>query len=289
MAQDALSIRAKPIERQRRTDDRVAEIMSERYDLKPREPERRLLMVAEPRCGGSLLAEALRNTGLAGVPFEYMNPRIAEAWARRFGIDGAPPFDAYMEFLLRHRTTPNGVFMMKALVAQLGTFLRRGSQTLSRLQVYDRIVLMHRRDKLAQAVSLYRATLTDAWNSHDRVEGDDGAAVNIPFDPTAISTLVQALFGHEASLEQLYNWAQRRQIPVLVLNYEELDRDFAGIWARLADFFGIAGLAEAPVRTTLEHQRDTISDRLVGRYLATLRDSGPLAGMAARARLGEGE
>ncbi|MEX0807854.1 MAG: Stf0 family sulfotransferase, partial [Dongiaceae bacterium] len=143
--------------------------MSDKFDRPETKPQRRYLIVGEPRCGGSMLAEALRLTGQAGVPLEYLNRRLIDAYAARTGFtEETLPLDNYISFLLRRRTTSNGVFVLKALVSQLVPFYRRGPAAVRFLRGFERIVLIHRRDKLAQAISYYRAIETDAWTSLDK-------------------------------------------------------------------------------------------------------------------------
>ena len=74
-----------------RTDTRIDDAMSAAHDCPFGKPTHRFLILAEPRSGSTLLVEALRNSGVAGVPFEYLNPRYVERWAARMGIEGEPP------------------------------------------------------------------------------------------------------------------------------------------------------------------------------------------------------
>jgi LPS sulfotransferase NodH len=258
------------------TKARLADIMSARFDLPEATPAHRHLFVAEPRSGGSLLAEALRSTGQAGVPFEYLNPRLIEAYAERFGRSETAPTDEYIAHLLRHRTTPNGVFVFKALVEQVGPHLM-GRGLLGRfLESFGKLVVLYRRDKLAQAVSYYKASVSDAWNSQDRFEGYDDPA-RFPFDPVAISQFLRALFAFERQLIAVVDWAKARGMPVAVFDYETLDADFASVWDRLVAFLDLPAIPASSVATTLERQRDAVSERLIALYLARLRHSDRVA------------
>ena len=252
------------------TRQRLAETMSERFDLPATEPRRRFLFVAEPRSGGSFLAEALRATGAAGVPFEYLNPRLIEAWAERFGVSGKPPAERYIKHLLRHRTTPNGVFMLKALVDQVVPHLKRNDILARFFASADKVFVMYRGDKLAQAVSFYKASVSDAWNSQDRFEGYDDPE-RFPFDAVAISQFLRALFGYERQLDGVVAWARKRGKPVEIFLYEKIDADFENEWARLLRFLELPSVPTASLGTTLERQRDAVSDALIARYLALIR------------------
>jgi LPS sulfotransferase NodH len=259
------------------TQDRVADIMSARLDLPAAEPRRRYLFVAEARSGGSFLAEALRATGTAGVPYEYLNQRLIEAYVARFGLAERPSTAQYFGHLLRHRTTPNGVFMLKALVDQVvPSIVRRGSLT-QFLASFDKVFVLRRNAKLAQAVSFYKASVSDAWNSQDRFDGYDDPA-RFPFDAVAISQFLRALFNADQQLDQIEAWARERGKPVERFTYEKIDGDFENEWARLLRFLELPHVPAASLDTTLERQRDAVSDALMAQYIATIRGETSPAG-----------
>jgi len=252
------------------TQDRIADLMSERFDLPATEPRRRYLFVAEPRSGGSFLAEALRATGSAGVPYEYLNKRLIEAYAARFGLAGRPSTAQYFGHLLRHRTTPNGVFMLKALVDQVAPGMARRSSVTQFLAGCDKVFVLRRNDKLAQAVSFYKAAVSDAWNSQDRFDGYDDPA-RFPFDAVAISQFLRALFTADRQLDEVVTWARDRGKPVEIFTYEKIDGDFENEWARLLQFLELPLVPASSLGTTLERQRDAVSDTLMAQYIAEIR------------------
>jgi LPS sulfotransferase NodH len=276
MARNAVMPVFNPDRRRPETQARVADIMSARSDLPEATPAHRFLFVAEPRSGGSLLAEALRSSGQAGVPYEYLNPRLIEAFAARFGRSETAPTEDYIGYLLRHRTTPNGVFVFKALAEQVSPHLK-GKGLLGRFfENFEKLIVLYRRDKLAQAVSYYKASVSDAWNSQDRFDGYDDPA-RFPFDPVAISQFLRALFAFERQLASIVDWAKARGMPVAVFDYESLDADFGPVWGRLVAFLDLPAIPAASVHTTLQRQRDAVSERLIAQYLARLRNSDRVA------------
>lgn len=259
------------------TQNRLADIMSERFDLPATEPRRRYLFVAEARSGGSFLAEALRATGTAGVPYEYLNPRLIEAYATRFGLTARPSTAQYFGHLLKYRTTPNGVFMLKALVEQVAPSLPRRNTVTQFLTSCDRVFVLRRNDKLAQAVSFYKASVSDAWNSQDRFEGYDDPA-RFPFDPVAITQFLRALFNADRQLDEVVAWARERGKPVEIFTYEKIDSDFENEWARLLQFLQLPPVPAGSLGTTLERQRDAVSDALMAQYIAEIRGHSRPAG-----------
>lgn len=252
------------------TQDRLADIMSERFDLPATEPRRRFLFVAEARSGGSFLAEALRATGAAGVPYEYLNPRLIEAYAARIGLAGRPSTAQYFSHLLRHRTTPNGVFMLKALVEQVAPSLPRRTAVTQFIESCEKVFVLRRNDKLAQAVSFYKASVSDAWNSQDRFDGYDDPA-RFPFDAVAISQFLRALFNADRQLDEVVAWAREGGKPVEIFTYEKIDKDFESEWARLLDFLELPPVSASSLGTTLQRQRDAVSDALMAQYIAEIR------------------
>lgn len=262
------------------TQDRLADIMSERFDLPATEARRRFLFVAEPRSGGSFLAEALRATGTAGVPYEYLNQRLIEAYATRFGLTARPTTAQYFGHLLKHRTTPNGVFMLKALVDQVAPSLPRRNSVTQFLASCDKVFVLRRNDKLAQAVSFYKASVSDAWNSQDRFDGYDDPA-RYPFDPVAITQFLRALFNADRQLDEVVAWARERGKQVEVFTYETIDSDFESEWARLLQFLELPPVPVASLGTTLERQRDAVSDALMAQYIAEIRGHNRPAGSAS--------
>ena len=249
---------------------RIADAMSARFDLPSVPVRRRYLFVAEPRSGGSFLAEALRATGTAGVPYEYLNRRLIDAYATRFGLAARPSTAVYFRHLLRHRTTPNGVFMLKALVDQVAPSQPRRRSVTRFLENCDKVFVLRRDDKLAQAVSFYKASVSDTWNSQDRFDGYDDPA-RFPFDPVVITQFLRVLFSADQQLDEVVAWARKRGKPVEVFTYEKIDADFESEWARLLQFLEVPPVPVSSLGTTLERQRDAVSDTLMAQYIAEIR------------------
>ena len=195
---------------------------------------------------------------------------MIDAYASRFGLAGAPKTSQYFGHLLRHRTTPNGVFMLKALVEQVAPILPRQNSVTRFLESCDKVFVLRRNDKLAQAVSFYKASVSDAWNSQDRFDGYDDPA-RFPFDAVAISQFLRALFTADHQLDEIVAWARERGKPVESFTYEKIDGDLEGEWARLLQFLELPFVPAASLGTTLERQRDAVSDALMAQYLATIR------------------
>ncbi|MEX1110139.1 MAG: Stf0 family sulfotransferase [Dongiaceae bacterium] len=161
---------------------------------------RRYLILGESLFGGSLLAEALRLSGQAGVPLEYFSRRRIDAYAARIGVEPASlTMNEYVSYLVRYRTTDNGVFVLKALPSQMKPFLLLKEPVATFLRGFDRTLLMYRRDKLAQAVSYYKAVSSDVWNSGDRLRRRTDVKTSALY-PAHLSQTLRLLFREERDL-----------------------------------------------------------------------------------------
>ncbi len=125
-------------------------------------PVSTVLIAHTPRSGSTLLAWALGDTGLCGVPHEYLNFVHMRDFRTRIGD---LPVPSLMAWLKLHRTTPNGVFCIKASAHQIQHEVLEQNLPLRPLFAPLRCVWIQRADKVRQAVSYTRAVQTDRWNS----------------------------------------------------------------------------------------------------------------------------
>jgi LPS sulfotransferase NodH len=136
-------------------------------------PRSRYVIFSAQRTGSELLCDYLRERGI-GIPFEYFNHAHMPRIAGRLGCmlpDGRVNVMRYIA-LLEPRRAKNGIYGTKLQPDQLRTISRDDSANAREmLRRFDRIVLLRRRDKLLQAISLARAHLTNQWQLY----GDDAA------------------------------------------------------------------------------------------------------------------
>jgi LPS sulfotransferase NodH len=256
------------------------------------------LVCATPRSGSTLLCDLLDQTGLAGHPEEYFEalrhsglPRrpheyfdsfrhanIVERLAFREMPDRASTpselwqpetYHRYLAWAVNEGTTPNGVFGAKLMWGYLGDFaqLLRGIDGMAGLPVPEllarafpnlRYVRITRQDKVRQAVSLWRAVQTQAWQ-----QGDERGATEPAFSFRAINYLVRLLTAHDASWDAYFLGLGHEP---LTLTYEELAEAHEPVVRRVLAHLGI----EAPPDTHVEPPRlkiqaDELSERWVAR------------------------
>jgi len=267
------------------------------------------LVCATPRSGSTLLCHELDRTGLAGHPQEYFealrrsglprrpheyfdperHPNIVERLAFREMLEGAPKpnplwrpdtYDQYLEWALAEGTTANGVFGAKLMWGYLGDFaeLLRGidgmgerplPELLARAFPGLRYVQITRRDKVRQAVSLWKAVQTQAWQREAGTsDGREGRMPEPVFSFRAINYLMRQLAAHDASWDAYFLGLGYEPLKV---TYEELAESTDAVVRSVLEFLGIAAPADLQIGAPrLSVQADEVSEAWVERVLEHL-------------------
>jgi len=252
------------------TVEQIRAFMAEDKDL-PSVPVRmRYLILSQPRTGGTLLSAALERCGHAGVPFEYLNPACMTALFKRLGTPNkATSLHNVIAELEDRRTTANGVFGLHLHLEQLSKVLKTSETALRWINRFDHIIFLYRRDKLAQAISLYRSVQSTVWFESTTEDGD-----RLPrewlLDPWMIARHVANLGGQEGMIRTALATLRR---PVIEISYEMLDQEFAATWKRVLEFLGLPETPAEQVYPDLRRMRDDASEKLAERFMAALRDS----------------
>ena len=210
-------------------------------------PVRSYMICCTPRSGSHLLAAGLTSTGIAGYPVERF-PRqpegvkltAAEADAM---VTEAPPeswYDSdldreYIRHIIEAGTTSNGTFAVTMHWFQVNDAVRRirdylrvaGSvpqQIFSLAFPKLSYVWLRRRDKVAQAVSWYRAIQTGRYvklrDAQDvRAAGD----LEVTFDYSKIRTYWAALRSYDNGWNHFFTGKGLRPF---VVHYEDLCNDY---------------------------------------------------------------
>jgi LPS sulfotransferase NodH len=203
----------------------------------------------------------------AGVADEVLELLPASAPAR----PDAVPITERVAELLRHATTPNGVFGTKVMWSYFPELQERLAELpelasfdeaarLTRLLGDVRYVHVFRRDHVAQAISMWRAVQTRAWRA------DHHDAVQPRYSFTGIDHLVRMLDAHDGAWCE---WFARHAIQPLRLSYDEVAADPAGTLRRTLEFLAvIADLdCEPPRDPPLRRQAGAQSVEWAERYL----------------------
>ncbi|MEL6403327.1 MAG: Stf0 family sulfotransferase [Chloroflexota bacterium] len=199
-------------------------------------------ILSSHRSGSTLLCNLLSQTGVAGKPGEYFSH-----WRGR-SLDNftLTDYPAYIDYVVESSRTPNSVFGMKMMAGDDGF-----SGILQRLETVPdykalsdpekirtffpniKFIYLTRRNKVAQAVSWWKAAQSDHY--HTSV-GEDTPDFEMKYDADAITHLFQ-----EAVMEECAHQAfltKMNAIPLTIV-YEDYIQDMPATIARIIDFLGI--------------------------------------------------
>jgi LPS sulfotransferase NodH len=261
-----------------------------RRDVAPCPPVERVVVLATlPRTGSTLLSFALAETGVLGVPGEYLlgihlagfrrrldvpRPNVVGAIAgavRRARRDARwhetthvtrSSLREYLDEVARLRTTPNGVFALKVHASELPVLHRHGLD----LDIWGPepvFVHLDRNDRIAQAVSLERAHQDGSFASFV-----DRRDVRLRYDARRLRRRLREL---EAGADKWERYFRERRAAPFRIAYEDLDRDYEGTVRRVLDHLGFA---DVPVPSpALERQRDAVNDSWIERFRTDVPDT----------------
>ena len=250
-------------------------------------PKRSLVICTSPRTGSWLLSAALRSTGRAGRPEEYLGDDGVRFYAERWKLAHVPSPREHLDRVLEAGTTGNGVFGVKVhwyqveqvqrmfweLSAEPGAFLE-----LLPVHLPNPVfVLLTRKDKLRQAISWYRATRTSVWWALTEPDGsvrrswgvNEMKALSAP-DLEQIHRLLHLVVEHECNWRAIF---ARAGVRPLELTYEQLDRDVGEGVRQVLDLLGEPAVTPAAPR--LHRLADDVTDEWAHRYIAWRRTCAP--------------
>ena len=128
-----------------------------------RAPRMKVAVISMPRCGSKFFCDSMSSTGQFGRAREWANTFYLQAYANLIGVDRVK-MGRYLQFVMKKTTSANGLFTLNFHVGQYIWWKKRGVDLLSLR--FDRIYFVHRRDKIAQALSLVKAKYTNQWSSN---------------------------------------------------------------------------------------------------------------------------
>jgi LPS sulfotransferase NodH len=226
------------------------------------------------RTGSSLICRALRDTKLAGLPLEYMHPRLISAFAERLG-NKTLHMRELLVFLERHRSTANGMFGIKVHLNHLKRAAGSDEAVNRFLGHFEAAILVHRRDKLMQAVSYERAIQTQVWEAEKPDEVARARQSSVSYNGEAIAKHLAIFIENEREWRSRLEHSRAR---VYAVAYEDLVADFPAQMHAIAEFLGDPALAGVAFDNPPHHQlRDEVSDEWAARFLVEIRGATPTA------------
>lgn len=268
----------------------------------PTLPKLSYLVCATQRSGSTFLCEALARTGVAGRPEEFFEgltetrlPQAPKRWFRELehrefarglsdewgpphteamrALAAAPSYADYLAWVIEHGTTPNGVFGAKMMWSYLHDFATQARQvpayrdlSLDRLMqsVFPSLhyVWVTRRDKVRQAVSMWKAVQTQAWK--ESMPAGNGSFPREPiFSFEAIGHLARQMADHDAAWHAYFDRVGARPLRVV---YEDFETSYEETLARILAQLGVSitdGTIPAPPTA---RQADETSEQWTREY-----------------------
>jgi LPS sulfotransferase NodH len=208
------------------------------FPLREQPPSLVYLLASVPRSGSTYVSHLLWGTGCLGAPLEYLNFEPSGP----YGSASESPA-AQVELwrsALHRRTSPNGVFGLKAFPLQLEGVHRANPQlvgtvmqTLFARGRQARVVELRRRDRTAHAISYARALLSGIWRKEQ--EPDDRPEPE--YSREALVRATRMIEQQEESWQAMY---RDLRIDPLVIWYEDVLADPAAAIDAVAGYLGVA-------------------------------------------------
>lgn len=229
----------------------------------------RYLLLTTPRTGSTMVSEMLYAAGVAGDPQEYLSYGYTRAWlqSRPDKID-AFRIREYLRELETRKTSPNGIFGIHVHFLQLQPFFNESERLVGFLKSFDQIICITRVDKIAQAVSWWRARTTQVWEGAayehlSEVERD--RVRHLAYAETAIAERLYAIIQQENNYRKVL---AENGIPYVEYRYEDVVADYPDVSRRILCDLGVTGVEidDLP-KTSRQGSRD---DSAIARFKQAL-------------------
>jgi LPS sulfotransferase NodH len=222
------------------------------------------LIASTMRTGSYLLCEGLEATGRAGHPCEAFCPERREDYCGQWHLPANIPFSKYLRTALEKGTTENGVCGMKIHWHHVEplSMIRGGVgkpwRILQQLFPTAKYVHLRRRDIRAQAISWFRAKVTNQWWQIQGEEGPPRTGLEPVLDVPEIRRMELELERQENCWREFFT---TQPVVSMAMDYEALEANYRDEVARVLEFIGEdAALAKGIPAPRLVRQRDAQSE-----------------------------
>ena len=194
----------------------------EKFDFPYRDapPDKIYVLASVLRSGSTYLSHLLWQTGCLGAPLEYLN--FLPSGHYGFASNSPSKQIEIWESVLHRRTSPNGVFGIKCFPLLIALLFRSNpqlySQATAMLMPPDRsarVVRLRRKDRLAHAISLARATRSGIW----RQEQEPQEGVSVDYSRAAVDQAMDDIERAESGWAPLFD---SLQVEPLTLWHEDV-------------------------------------------------------------------
>jgi trehalose 2-sulfotransferase len=200
------------------------------------------IIASTMRTGSYLLCEGLEATGLAGHPREVFCPERRKNYAGEWELPPDIGLGDYVHRVIEKGMTDNGVFGLKIHAHHVEPLARESNwvgepwQVLRQLFPSAKYIHLRRRNRRAQAISWYRALVTNQWWYIRGVEDWNLTGRQPEFKGAEIRRLEIELDRQQKAWDLFF--ASQPAVEVMTVEYETLAADYRGEIARCLAFIG---------------------------------------------------
>jgi LPS sulfotransferase NodH len=223
------------------------------------------------RTGSSLLCDTLGKIGIAGKPAEYfdIHQRNRSFWERYLKIEDP---SQYLEKVLAEGTTPNGVFGLKlhghqtpALISEFGADPKSMDidRCLATRFPIRKYLWLRRRNKIAQAISYYRASKSRVWRVGPGVPEKTEPPPAVAFDADQIDHYVTLVEQFDRQWDTWFRVSRQRG---MVLVYEDFCQQYEQTIRAVCGYIGVGGSGFQVPPPRFQQQADEMSAEWEARY-----------------------
>ncbi len=218
-------------------------------------PRLSYLICTTPRSGSNLLCTTLWQTGIAGRPQEYFMPGLRDEFIRyaQLGVSEHPD---YVRAVIRASTTPNGIFGTSVHAFQTALVMKRiqhaeGKEFFSFREAVEtafpniKYIFLTRVDKVAQAVSYYRAVMTGEWRRFSD-EHIPESNKTIKMDHYGIKKCLELLEQSDAYWEKFF---EEHELSPLRITFEDLTRKYGKTVQNILSYLELPAVPIPPPAT----------------------------------------
>ena len=225
------------------------------------------IICTSPRSGSTLLSTALWQTGIAGKPYEYFNPSLQDEvmCGRTLRVTKD---SEYMEKIIAASTTSNGVYGMKLHAFQTSFFKSKieqhkgiGFTSLHKAIEAEfpnvRYIFLERKNaKVRQAISYYRALMTNEWQRFQNTKAPEADAM-IEYYELGIHKCLVDIMRSDLYWERYFT---ENNLSPLRLSFEEIGADYVGIVRRSLEYIGVSPdvVIAPPATVKISNERSAI-------------------------------
>lgn len=220
-----------------------------------------------PRSGSSYLAELLTKTDRLGQPEEFLNQDLAPLSLKHIAETGCEVKHVidYLTWLIRNRSSDNGVFGLKASYGCHRPFVRAGLDN----PLFGRFmpIALFRKNILRQAVSLYVAVSTGLFHtniSHSQEVFDKVRALS--YDQERLRFWVQHVAVQEAAIG---NYIEKEGLNCVQLTYEQVCHEPETVIRNIASRLNVnVGKMSCDSPTVFQKVRTKTNDALIEQFMS---------------------